>query len=101
MRRKPRGFYWRTAPISAVGDVREGTHLGVETSMSGTIKRRILSLERSAKAIRQQIQFEAFEAIHLSDEDERLLDAIAERGEPETPEEQAALNRFTAQYEAA
>jgi hypothetical protein len=73
--------------------------------MNGAIKRRLLSLERSAEikhaASMAQIQYDVFEAIHLSEEDHKLLDAILERGEPSTVEEQGALDRYSAEYERA
>jgi hypothetical protein len=43
-----------------------------------------------------------FEAMRISDEDGRLLDAISERGEPLTvctAEEQAALDHFSTEHE--
>jgi len=74
-------------------------------TVRGGIKRRVLSLERNAAiehtAMMEQIQQTVFEAINLTYEDGKLLDAIIERGEPSTPEEQAALQRFSAEYEAA
>jgi hypothetical protein len=39
--------------------------------------------------------------MRFNQEDDKLLDAVAERGEPSTPEEQAFLQRFSAEYEAA
>ena len=76
--------------------------------MSGTIKRRLLNLERKAEseraAMTKQIQYDVFQEMHLTYEDRVLLDAIADRGEPATactPEEQAALDRFSAEFEAA
>jgi hypothetical protein len=74
-------------------------------NMVGGIKRRLLSLERNADneraAMMKKLQYDVFEAMRLSYEDDKLLDAIVARGEPCTPEEQAALDRFNAQYEAA
>jgi len=73
--------------------------------MSGAINRRVLSLERNAEiertAMMKELQYDIFEAMRFSHEDDKLLDAIAERGEASTPEEQAALERFSAEYEAA
>ena len=73
--------------------------------MSGAIKRRLLSLERNTQVERaatmMELQYEIFEAMHFSHGDDNLLDAIAQRSEPSTPEEQAALDRFSAEYEAA
>ena len=69
--------------------------------MNGTSKRRLLNLERKAEtrhtALMEQIQYDVFEAIHLSEEDHTLLDAILERGEPSTVEEQGALDRYSAE----
>ena len=39
--------------------------------------------------------------MRFSYKDDKLLDAIAERGEASTPEEQAALDRFSTEFEAA
>jgi hypothetical protein len=73
--------------------------------MNGANKKRVLSLERTAEikhaASMAQIQYDVFEAIHLNEEDHKLLDAILERGEPSTVEEQGALDRFSAEYERA
>ena len=70
-----------------------------------TIKRRLLSLERNAEiertAMMKELQYEVFEAMRFSYEDRELLDAIAERGEASTPEEQAFLQRFSAEFKAA
>ena len=71
----------------------------------GTIKRRLLRLERNAEieraAMMKELQNDIFEAMRFSYEDRELLDAIAERGEASTPEEQAFLQRFSAEFEAA
>ena len=49
----------------------------------------------------QQLQHEVFEAMHIPDADEGLLDAINERGEACTPQEDAAMERFSAEFEKA
>ena len=53
-----------------------------------------MNLERNGQieraAVIKELQYEIFEAMHFSREDDRLLDAIAERSEASTPEEQAA-----------
>ena len=74
--------------------------------MGGTIKRRLLTLERSVNTKRTsmmaQIQQAALQAI--SDEDLDHLSKVVGRGEPFsacTPEEQSALDRYCAEYEAA
>ena len=73
--------------------------------MSGAINRRVLSLERNSQiehaAMMKELQYKVFEAMRFNHEDDKLLDAIAERGEVSTPEEQAVLDRFSAEYEAA
>lgn len=73
--------------------------------MSGAINRRLLNLERNTQieraAMMKELEYEIFEAMRVSDEDDKLLDAIAAHGEPSTPEEQAALDRFSAEFEAA
>jgi hypothetical protein len=73
--------------------------------MSGAIKRRLLSLERSGRieraATMKELQYEVFKAMRFNPEEDKLLDAIAALGEPSTPEEQALLDRFSAEYEAA
>lgn len=73
--------------------------------MGSAIKRRVLSLERNSQieraAMMKELRYDVFEAMRFSYEDDKLLDAIAERAEASTPEEQAALDRFSAEYEAA
>jgi len=73
--------------------------------MSGAINRRVLSLERNAEieqaAMMEELQYDIFEAMRFNHEDDKLLDAIVERGEASTPEEQAFLQRFSAEFEAA
>jgi hypothetical protein len=73
--------------------------------MSGAIKRRLLSLERNGRidraATMKELQYEVFKAMRFNHEDDKLLDAIVAQGEPSTPEEQAFLDRFAAEYEAA
>jgi hypothetical protein len=76
--------------------------------MNGAIKRRLLSLERSAEVKRtatiEQNLYDVFEAMHLSYEDQQLLHVICARNDPLTtctPEEGAALGRFSAEFEAA
>jgi hypothetical protein len=76
--------------------------------MNGNIKRRLLSLERSAEVKRtatiEQSLYDVFEAMHLSYEDRQLLHVICARNDPLTtctPEEQAVLERFSAELEAA
>ena len=73
--------------------------------MSGAIKRRVLSLERNGQiertAMMKELQYNIFEAMRFNQEDGKLLDAVAERGEVSTPEEHAFLQRFSAEYEAA
>jgi hypothetical protein len=68
--------------------------------MIAAIKRRLKNLEQAAKveqaALMQELKHEVFEAMRISDADNRLLDAISDRGEACTPEEQAALERFSA-----
>jgi len=49
----------------------------------------------------KELQYDVFEAMRFNQEDDKLLDAIAEQGEASTPEEQAFLQRFSAEYEAA
>jgi len=49
----------------------------------------------------KELQYDVFEAMRFNQEDDKLLDAIAEQGEASTPEEQDALDRFSAEYEAA
>jgi hypothetical protein len=71
----------------------------------GTIKKRLLRLERNAEiertALMKRIQYHVFEAMRLSDEDRKLLHVITDRGEACTPEEQAAWDRFSAERERA
>jgi hypothetical protein len=70
----------------------------------GTIKKRLLRLERNADertALMKRIQYDVFEAMRLSDEDRKLLHVITDRGEACTPEEQAAWDRFSAERERA
>jgi len=54
--------------------------------MRGMIRRRLLKLEREANrkesAMSQEIQCAVFEAMKISDDDRKLIDAIFERGEP-------------------
>lgn len=73
--------------------------------MSGAIKRRLLNLERNGQiehaTMMKELQFDIFAAMHFNHEDDKLLDTIAARGEPSTPQEQAALDRFSAEFEAA
>ena len=73
--------------------------------MSGAINRRVLTLERNAEieraAMMNELQYDVFEAMRFNSEDDKLLHAIAERGEASTPEAQAVLDRFSAEYEAA
>ena len=73
--------------------------------MSGAINRRVLSLERNSQiehaAMMKELHYKVFEAMRLNSKDDKVLDAIAVQGEPSTPEEQAALDRFSAEYEAA
>ena len=64
-------------------------------------------VEQSAKVERAgvwaDIQYQVFEAIQLSDEEQKLLDAIVDRGGPLTactPEEQAALEHFAMELDA-
>jgi len=53
--------------------------------MSGMIRRRLLKLEQEAKAkeiaISQEIQYAVFDAVKISDDDRKLLNAIVDRGE--------------------
>jgi hypothetical protein len=74
----------------------------------GMIRRRLLKLEQEAKAkgfaISQEIQYAVFGAMKIRDDDWKLLDAIADRGEhlqTRTPQEEAALERFSAEFERA
>jgi hypothetical protein len=76
--------------------------------MNGAIKRRLLNLERSAEVKRtatiEQNLCDVFEAMHLSYEDQQLLYVICARNDPLTtctPEEQAVLSRFSAEFEEA
>jgi hypothetical protein len=76
--------------------------------MNGAIKRRLLSLERSAEVKRtatiEQNLYDVFEAMHLSYKDQQLLHVICVRNDPLTtctPEERAVLGRFSAEFEAA
>jgi hypothetical protein len=75
--------------------------------MNGNIKRRLLSLERSAEVKRtamiEQNLYAIFEAMHLSYEDRQLLHVMCDRSNPLTtctPEEGAVLGRFSAEFEA-
>jgi len=69
--------------------------------MSGAIKRRVLSLERNGQieraAMMKELQYDIFEAMRFNQEDDKLLDAIVERGEASTAEEQSFLQRFSAE----
>jgi hypothetical protein len=74
----------------------------------GMIRRRLLKLEQEAKAkeiaISQEIQSTVFDAMKISEDDRKLLDAIVDRGEPlqtSTPQEEAAVERFSAEFERA
>ena len=73
--------------------------------MTGAIKRRLKNLEHAVEleqaALMQELQDQIFEAMRIPNNDERLLDTIGERGEACTPEEEAALDRFSAEYERA
>jgi hypothetical protein len=76
--------------------------------MTGTLKRRLLSLERNAEVKRselmEQIQYDVFEAMHLSYEDRQHMHVICARSDPLkncTPEERAVLERFSAELETA
>jgi len=39
--------------------------------------------------------------MQINDSDSKLIDVIADRGEPTTPAERAACDRFLAEYERA
>jgi hypothetical protein len=74
----------------------------------GLIRRRLLKLEQEAKAketaMSQEIQYAVFDAMKIGDDDWKLLDAIADRGETLqtcTPQEEAAVERFSAEFERA
>jgi hypothetical protein len=74
--------------------------------MNSSTDRRLRKLEQSAKidhdAFVKEHQWDIFEELQLSADDEKLMDAIVEReGIVATPEEQAALDRFSAEYERA
>jgi len=76
--------------------------------VSGRIKRRLLGLERKAEikrtALMAQVQDKVFGAMKIGDDDWKLLDAIADRGETLqtcTPQEEAAVERFSAEFERA
>ena len=76
--------------------------------MSGMIRRRLLKLEQEAKAkeiaISQEIQYAVFDAVKISDDDRKLLNAIVDQGEPlktSTPQEEAAFERFLVEFERA
>ena len=72
----------------------------------GTIKRRLLNLERSANILRASIEEQIEQAAlrALSDEDFNHLRDVIGRGEPisaSTPQEQSAIDRYGAEYAAA
>lgn len=73
--------------------------------MSIGLGRRISRLEQKAQierriAMRQPLPG-MFEEMHVSEEDSRLLDIICEQGGPTIAEEQATMDRFSAEYERA
>jgi len=62
-----------------------------------------LELEAKAKqsAMSQEIQYAVFDAMKISDDDRKVFDAIFERAEPlqtRTPEEDAAMERFSSEF---
>ena len=74
----------------------------------GLIRRRLLKLEQEAKAketaMSQEIQYAVFDAMKIGNDDWKLLDPIADRGETLqtcTPQEEAAVERFSAEFERA
>jgi hypothetical protein len=76
--------------------------------MGGMIRRRLLKLEQEAKAketaMSQEIQYAVFDAMKIGDDDWKVFDAIFERGEPLqtcTPQEEAAFERFSAEFDRA
>ena len=75
--------------------------------MSGTFNRRLGRLERDAEIKRAAMMKENeydIEAMHLSYEDRQLVHVISPRSDPLktcTPEEQAVLERFSAEYQRA
>jgi hypothetical protein len=72
--------------------------------MNVSLKNRLLRLEQSeigrAFALRPPLPG-MFEEMHISDEDCERLDVVCERGEPVTPHERGAMDRFLAEYERA
>ena len=76
--------------------------------MGGMVRRRLLKLEQEAKAketaMSQEIQYAVFDAMKIPDDDSKLLDAIADRGEPVqtcAPKKEAAFERFSAEFDRA
>ncbi len=69
-----------------------------------TIRTRLLRLERSVEikrcAAAEKLLPVVFETMSLTAEDNKLLEAISDGG-PSTSDEQAALDRFAAEYERA
>jgi len=63
-----------------------------------------LKLEQEAKeiAISQEVQYAVFDAMKISDDDRKGLDAIVDPGEPlktSTPQEEVAFERFSVEFE--
>ena len=73
--------------------------------MTGAIKRLLKNLEHAVEleraALMQQLHHKVFEVMRIPDADNGLLDAINERGEACTAEEEAAMERFSAEFERA
>lgn len=73
--------------------------------MSIRLGTRISRLEQKAQIERgiamRQLLRGMFEEMHVSEEDSGLLDVMCERGGPATAEEQATMDRFSAEYERA
>ena len=75
--------------------------------MSGTIKRRLLSLERIAEVKRaatiEQNLYDVFQAMHLSYDYRQDMHVMCARNDHTTwtPEERAVFGRFSAEFEAA
>lgn len=76
--------------------------------MIGATKRRLQKLEQAAKtqetAMTEEFMFAVFDAMKISYDDRQLVGAIHDRGEPLVafgPEEEVALERFSAEFERA
>ncbi len=71
--------------------------------MRWAVKTRIARLERTAEITREAMYSHPppglFEAMHVSDADNKLLDEILDKGgQSTTPAERDALERFAAEY---